>query len=466
MTLDDLILEHYSDVAIDKRLTAQVGLGERALPAFVIDWLVARFSGLGGLDKEALQEFVSNHLPDKSQSNVLRNKLVNGETLAILDSFSARVDIKTGAKLVSVPSLDINDARVEEYILERHPLLLVGHLWGAAKLRRRLDPNDESKGHVWIEDFKPMQVSGVDLQFYIMGRRHFAFSEWRELLVRSLGYNPVAYTEEQQHWLLTRLVPMVQSRCNLIELAPKGTGKSTVYADLSRHSWLISGGTVTRAQLFYDMARRTAGIITRYDVVVLDEAQSVQFDNPNQMVGALKGYLEKGEFSISQFKATSEAGFVLLANIPIGGNGEPLEDDYFKYLPPFLGETALIDRFHGILPGWKIPRISKESISATVGLKADYLAEVFHLLRMETRYVDWVREHVESTGDLRDIRAVERIASGLLKLFFPDLECITPELFVEYCLNPAKQMRQFVRRQLSQRDAEYRPQLAKIELKR
>lgn len=184
-----------------------------------------------------------------------------------------------------------------------------------------------------------------------------------------------------------------------------------------------------------------AGIITRYDVVVLDEIQTLQFDNPAQIIGAMKGCLEQGEFSVSQFKAISESSMVLLANIPIGTNGRTLEEDYAKSLPQFLQETALLDRFHGIIPGWNIPRISKESLAATVGLKADYLAEVLHLLRFETRYMKWVQAHITSTGDLRDIHAVERICAGLLKLYFPDLSTVSPSLFAQYCLEPAKQMR-------------------------
>lgn len=463
--LDVLINDVFGDVAVDKRLSAQVGLADRAIPAYVVDWLVARHLGPDGLDRNAVQAFITKHMPEKGQNQLILKRLTDGESVTILDSLSVRVDLKTGHKLAAIPLLDLNNAVVEDYLLDRNPLLLVGNVWGAVKLRWRQDPVDPEKYRVWVEDFKPMQTSGVDLDFFREARTQFSLSQWREVLVRSLGYNPAAYSPEQQQWVLTRLVPMVQSRCNLMELAPKGTGKSTIFSRLSRYNWLISGGTVTRAQLFYDMGRRTAGLITRYDVVVLDEVQTLQFDNPAQIIGAMKGYLEQGEFSVSQFKASAESGMVLLANIPIGSDGQPLEEDYLRTLPEFLQETALMDRFHGILPGWKIPRITKESIAATVGLKADYLAEVLHLLRFDTQYMEWVINHISSTGDLRDIRAVERISAGLLKLYFPDLSDVSPAVFAQYCLEPAKQMRRMIRKQLSLRDPEYKPTLAQIELK-
>jgi len=259
---------------------------------------------------------------------------------------------------------------------------------------------------------------------------------------------------------------MVQPRLNIIELAPKGTGKSYIFSRLSRHAWLISGGVVTRAQLFYNMQSRTAGVITRYDLVVLDEIQTIRFTDEGEIVGALKGYLEQGEFRVMQYRGTSDAGFVLLANVPIAANAEPKDADLFQTLPKWLkgpSATALIDRFNGLIPGWEIQKISKASLCDGVALMADYFGEVLHAIRLRPEYLQWVRQNTRSNGYIRDIESVERIAAAFLKLMFPDLEQVTPQLFSEYCLEPAKALRRRIRSQLALVDEEYSPELADIE---
>lgn len=307
----------------------------------------------------------------------------------------------------------------------------------------------------------------VDIDFYINARKNFTLRQWRELLIRSMGYNPSVYTQNEQMHLLTRLAPLIQQSINLIELAPKGTGKSYVYSRLSRHAWLISGGVVTRAQLFYNMGSKTAGVVTRFDTVVLDEIQTIKFSDEGELVGAMKGYLEQGEFRVMQYKGSSDAGFVLLANIPLNEDSTPKEIDLFRGLPSWLQgqtSTALIDRFHGIIPGWEIRKINKECLCDGMALKADYFGEIFHALRARTEYMQYVKDNTRSNGNLRDINAVERLAAAFLKLLFPDLSTALPEQFREHCLNPAKELRKRIRKQLAISDLEYSPELAEIEV--
>jgi ATP-dependent Lon protease len=254
---------------------------------------------------------------------------------------------------------------------------------------------------------------------------------------------------------------------NLLELAPKGTGKSYVFAQLSKYSWLISGGVVTRAQLFYNMAAKSAGVITKYDVVVLDEVQTIRLADEGEIIGGMKGYLESGEFRVMGFRGTADAGMVLLANVPMLSDRRPRSKSLFERLPKWLRgpeSTALIDRFHGLLPGWELPRITKEHLATCVGLRADYLGEVLHQLRLRDEYSTYTQQHLRTAGDLRDIRAVERISAGLLRLLFPDLSAVTPEEFDAYCVQPAKGLRAAIREQLAIMDEEYHPRLAEIEV--
>lgn len=380
----------------------------------------------------------------------------------ILDSYSVEVDIKKGRKIVIIPSLD-KKGFVKDEVLENHKLLLLGNVWGSGTLTLR--QSEDENNEIWMEGFKPMQTAIVDVDYFIEQRKNFTVEQWREMLLRSMGYNPESYLPNQQQWLITRLIPLVQPRVNLIELAPKGTGKSFVFSQLSRYAWLISGGIISRAKLFYEMTSKNYGVITKYDTVILDEVQTIKFRDPEEIIGALKGYLENGEFRVMNISGTSEAGFVMLANINMGTDGRPLLDNYFDALPKFLQETAFIDRIHGLLPGWELPRINKQMIGKGIALKADYFSSILHDLRKRGEYSNYFMENTFTDGDLRDINAVERLCSGYLKLLFPDLNTLTKEQFIEYCLTPAKRLRSIIRHQLSIRDYEYADRLAKIESK-
>ncbi len=466
-TLDDLITHSFPDVAVDKGASRRITAGQRAIPAFVRDWLVSRYTDGRNVDHERIGEFLAQHLPDKQQREVLRNRLLNGEELVLLDGYEVTVDLNRGERLLNIPSLDIFNARVRPTMVERYPLLLSGPVWGAGRLEYR---HTENGGEVWMTEFQPMQTAVVDLDYYIAQRSQFTIDQWQALIVRSMGYNPDYYTPTQRLWLIQRLALLVEPRLNFIELAPKGTGKSYVLSQLSKYAWLISGGIVTRAKLFYDMHLKAPGVITKYDAVILDEVQTLKLKEEGEIIGALKGFLESGEFRVMGFAGNSEAGFALLANIPIGPDEKPLQSGgrygcYFDALPHWLhgpDATALLDRFHGLIPGWELPRIKHHHLAEGMGLRADYLSEVLHALRLREEYAEFVSRFTRSEGDLRDIKAIQRIASALLRLLFPDLQ-IGGREFEHYCLQPAKTMRGLIREQLSIMDSEYKVQLATVD---
>lgn len=465
--VNGLIQGCFADVSIDKRLSRKVGGSDRAIPDYVSDWLVSRYSSGGIIDEDKINMFLARHLPDKKQKNPLLYELNSGATLKILDAYGVRVDVEGGKLILDIPSLDVSNAAVSDGIVDEHPLLLTENVWGSGTLVRRPKLDNPDRGEICMVDFKPMQTSIVDLDYYINARSSFTLHQWKEMLIRTMGYNPDVYSPEEQMLLLTRLCPLVQPRTNMIELAQKGTGKSYIFSRLSRHAWLISGGIVTRAQLFYNMSRRTAGVITRYDAVVLDEVQTIKLGDEDEIVGALKGYLESGEFRVMSYKGTADAGFVLLANIPLTSTSRPRESDLFKMLPHWLqgqGATALLDRFHALLPGWDVRKVSKECLCDGVALKADYFGEILHAFRNRGEYLTWAREHTRSSGNLRDITAVERLASGYLKLLFPNLGTADPMSFREYCLEPAKELRRRIRAQMALVDEEYSDKLAEIEV--
>lgn len=465
--LDTLILRCFPDVSVHKGIASSIGAGERAIPAFVRDWLVSRYSSGGSPDRGRIQRFLQEHLPDKRQRDFLKNRLLNGEDLTILDSFQVSVDLNRGERLLQIPSLDIFNARVNSRIVDENNLLLCGPVWGAGRLEYRRSGDG---GEVWMTEFRPMQTAIVDVEYFRAQRREFTIDQWRGLLLRSMGYEPPRYSPEEQQWLIARLSLLAQPRVNLIELAPKSTGKTYVFSQLSKHAWLISGGIVTRAKLFYDMAARAPGVITKYDAIILDEVQTIRLQEEGEILGAMKGFLEYGEFHVMGFSGNSEASFALLANIPIGPDGEPADTGgrrgcLFEALPRWLhgkDATALLDRFHGLIPGWKLPRIEKRFFADGIGLRADYLSEIIHALRVRDEYSDFVLEHTRGNGDKRDITAVQRLSAALLRLLFPDMN-VNRQEFEYYCLRPAKAMRAMIREQMAIMDPEYKVQLAAIE---
>jgi len=450
----------FGEVCIDKGLFLDSGMLSRSIPTFVAEWVLDRFCKDGVLNEETqgnINSFIKEHLPRKDQKEEIKHHLSQGESLTILDQFSVNIDLKTNTRRVIIPCID-EKGFVENFLLEKYPNLLGGGIWGAGTLvYYPPDPDSPgSVGQVWLKEFKPMQVSSLDLDYYCDARSEFTLTEWRELLVNAMGSNPNSFTPRQHQFLLTRLLPMVQRRVNLIELAPKGTGKSFVFQNLSRYVRVVSGGKISAPVLFYNLASQTPGLLTQNDVVVFDEAQTISFDNPGEVIGILKDYLESGRYTRGNKLASADAGLVLLGNIPMNSQGKPSEPVLFYNLPGFLQETAFIDRLHGILPGWELPRFRADMPARSIGFKADFFSEVLHALRERAGYDEYVVAHlkIHGTDDMRDKKAIQKLAAGYLKLLFPNLK-ISQEEFQIYCVDPSISLRQTIRAQLSKMDPEY-----------
>ncbi|GAB4190526.1 MAG: hypothetical protein OHK0022_03410 [Roseiflexaceae bacterium] len=457
---EEKALRLFGEVCIDKGAVQAAGFGTRSIPTFVSEWIVTRNVPAGTVDDDAkarIRAFLNRHLPTRDQKEQLKARLISGETLTILDHYSVTVDTAKNEYRLAIPCLDETRAALERHIIEDFPLLLGGGVWGVAKLQYYPPDHIRKQGQIWMVDFRPMQNARLDLDLYCECRAEFTLEEWRELLIASMGYNPDAYTPAQQMLMITRLIPLVQERINMIELAPKGTGKSFVFLNLSRYARLVSGGKVTAAALFYNNATRQPGLLSNYDLVIFDEAQSLSFDNPGEIIGVLKDYLESGSFARGGTqKIESGAGLMMLANIPLDASRQPLHENLFLELPDFLSETAFIDRIHGILPGWELPRIEQSFIGTGIGFKADYFGDVLHHLRHRAGYEQIVQQHNTITGttDRRDITAIQRLAAGYCKLLFPHGQPRADE-FSEYCLRPAIRLRQRVRDQLALLDPEF-----------
>lgn len=456
--------DYYGEVVINKGLMGKAGFGARAIPVYVGEWIISQFMDGDELTDDGRAEIVntiSKFLPQKADKNTILNRLMEQEEVRILDDFRVNVNLERNTHDLSIPLLDVSSGMVQKDIIENNPMLLKTGMWGLGTLRYvPPDGEDVRKGQTWMVDFKPFQTPGIDLDYFRDSRKHFNTDEWIDLLVSSCQFNPDVHQLSQKLLLLSRIIPLVEPRVNIAELAPKGTGKSFVFENISRYAAMIPGGKLSAAALFVNSSTKRIGLIPRYDVVVVDEVQKIHTDTAGEAMAGLKMYLESGRYRrVTGDMGTSEAGFVILGNITMGINRLPLyeSDGIFKELPSDLRESAFIDRIHGLIEGWFMPRVSRNTPSRTLGFKGDFFSEVLHELRVDLRYADYVSQSLQlpQSEDMRDNKAIARLAEGFLKLLFPDLE-LSEEEFISYCVNPAVRMRQQIRDELSKIDQEFK----------
>ena len=446
----------FGELSVDKRRLPSSGLTQLGVPAYVGEWVVDQLvSGEGELSETELNgmhEFINEMFPKKNEQGVYKHRLLSGEIVQLLTYLSVEIDINRAKRTrdAKIPALGLKDCWIADELVDQYQDLLKQGMWGIVHLG--LAPNNQG---VRVMDFEPMQAS-VNIPLYYEKRREFSTDEWRELMLISTGYNPAAYRVTEQLWILCRLLPLVQNRMHLMELAPKGTGKSYLYEQISPRIRLVSGN-VTPAVLFVNNQTGQEGLLARFDVVVLDEVQKLKFSQPEEVIASLKGYLANGRITRGgKIEIPSDCGFVILANIPLDENQQPLSELLVENLPEFMRETAFLDRFRGIIPGWEIPKFRQEMIADSAGLKADFFSDTLTAMRHETRHEEWVRRHVQFAHDtsIRDQEAIVSVASGLMKILYPDLNVEIVE-FNNFCLQPAVEMRQHVRNQLWVLDAEY-----------
>ena len=454
-------LDNYGALVINKSFARQAGFGSRAIPVYVREWIVAHYVGdLAEITDGArtkIADFVHKYAPDKSERETIKNMLYEQNDVKLLDDYSVQVDLRKGDRYLLIPFLDENRASVPPNIVTENGMLLSNGLWGVGTLSYA-PPSEDGPGQVLMRSFTPFQLASLDMDFFISRRKHFTIKEWIDFILNSMGFNHHIYDDREKLLLICRLIPMVEPRYNLIELAPKGTGKSFVFENMSRYV-TVRTGNITAPVLFYNDTRHTPGLITRYDCVVIDEAQKVKGDRTGELTALMKSYLEAGRFSRGgSGMITSETGIFILANIELDIHRNPLHEmiGLFRDFPNFLQETAFLDRFSGLLPGWHLPRVSKITPSVCLGMKGDIFGEILHMLRSDISYRNFVKTNMEldNCDDMRDNRAIEGGTTGLLKILFPDQQP-TEEDFYLYCVNPALEFRQRVRDELCKMDREY-----------
>lgn len=472
--LSQKIREQFSAMTIYKDPTSTGSLfAGRNLPSFVKDFLLKRYIKPDGtVDREKLTYFLDSVIP-LNQSEV-KDKLDCGEELILLARFIVYIDLVKGIRRFAIPDMGIkqSEGQIPEYVYKAHAGELVdGEKWGIIKLA--LLPNEDGKkNHVEMVDYKPFKpYKTVDVEYLKHAREAFTTQEWIDTLLSAMEYNADGFESQTEKLeFLTRLLIFIEPRLNVIELAPKGTGKSYVFGNISKYGWLVSGGKVTRSKLFYDKQKQQNGIMKNHDFTAFDEIQTIVFQEPAEIQAALKSYLESGKTTIDNNEFTSECGLMLMGNIPLNSNRLPVNYRYFDSLPQSFRESALLDRFHCFIEGWRLPRIHKGMIFTGWTLNVEYFSEILHALRTQNVYGIVFDQIVgyDKNADTRDFNAVKRIAVGYMKLFFPHWTSVSKvdmDEFEQYCLQPAIRRRGIVKEQCHYIDPEFKTSMPEFWLK-
>ena len=472
--LDNKIHDIFPEESIYKTPTRYNMFAGVNLPSFIKDWLIKRYSDeRENVDKEALFAFLEKHIPTKDSD--IKSRLMKGETIQILVRIIVESDLKSGLFKFSIPDIGIksNEGRISDYVMRsKKGILKEGENWGIVTLEY-VQPEGREKGYADLVKFKPFKPYSPDFDYYCEARKRFTTNEWIDFIIRCMEYNPDSSQFEsytQKLLFISRLLVFCEPNLNIIELAPKGTGKSYIFNNLSKYGWMISGGKVTRAKLFYDMAANKPGIIPNYEFVSMDEIKTIVFGDKEELQGALKGYLENGAFTMGHAKQTSTAGLILLGNIELDSHRMPINKRYFQELPEVFHDTALLDRFHGMIEGWYLPRITEDLKLEGYSLNVEYFSEILSMQRGVSKYASVVTDMLDipKNADTRDTTAIIRLATAYMKILFPNVKSIgdiSKKDFETYCFRPAYEKRKIVRTQLSISDMEYNPKMPDIKVR-
>ena len=467
--MTDKLRDYFEEMVVYKDLKNNNFFSSLGLPAFLRDYLLKTFSDdYGNFDMDEVSEFVKKFIPKKEDWMSIKNRIVyENESVKILTKITVDINIKTGEIAFTIPDFGVTEKEtlIESAIWDMYKdeLTRGGETWGIIKLGYR-PPDDTVKpkipGKIKLIGFKNFCPYSVDLDYYKDMRAHFSIEEWVDVLLGAIDYNAEGYeTELQKLSMLTRLLPFVEKRVNLIELAPKGTGKSYVFGHVSKFGLLTDGGKVTRSKMFYDANRRKPGYICGPDYLAIDEVKLVNFGDANEMRSILQGYLEYGTFNANGYNGESDAGVVFLGNIK-----EERMNEYeymLGELPMLFQETALLDRIHGFVKGWDIPRMNDGLKVTGWALNSEYFCSILHELRNDMSYRAIVERLVETPehADTRDTEAIKRMTTAYLKVLFPNVRNeydVDKIEFRDYCLLPAMKMRRIIKLQQGMIDTEYK----------
>lgn len=446
--LDSLLNRHFPGKVVRKDLTKLVKEGAN-VPVYVLEYLLGSHcatddeatiqDGLRTVKKILAENYVR---PDEAEK--VKSMIRERGRYKIIDKVTVTLNEKRDVYEAQLSHLGVKGAEISTSIVKQYEKLLAGGIWSIISMKYFFEEGQKGSPFI-VEELKPIQMPGMDLEELFQGRRAFTEEQWIDVLLRSTGMEPTTFESRVKWHLLARMIPLVENNFNLAELGPKGSGKSHIYKEISPFSILISGGQTTVANLFYNMTRRQVGLVGMWDVVAFDEVAGISFKDKDG-VQIMKDYMASGSFARGRDSINAYASMVFVGNI---SSVDTLvkTSHLFSPFPEAMIDPAFFDRFHAYVPGWEIPKMRPEFFTNQYGLIVDYLAEWLREMRKRS-FADAINKYFKLGRDLnqRDTIAVKHTVSGLLKLLYPNEEY--DKEAVRRCLEYALECRRRVKEQL------------------
>ena len=450
--IKEKLRQNFDGKIVRKDLTKKIKEGAN-VPVYVLEFLLGQYCNSD--DEKVIERGVQNVKriladnfvrPDEAQK--ILSKLRSNGSHTVIDMITVRLDIKRNIYLAEFSNLGLSNVPIEDEYPEKYDRLLCGGIWCIVQLNYEFIEEDKKNGNpVQIRKLTPIQMPHIEMRDLKQGRKAFTKDEWLDILLRSVGMEPDELNEREKWLLLTRMIPLVENNFNLCELGPRSTGKSYLYKEISPNSILVSGGQTTVPNLFYNMGRKSVGLVGLWDCVAFDEVAGIRFKEKDG-IQIMKDYMASGSFSRGKEEKAASASMVFVGNINQSVDVLLKTSSLFDPFPPEMGtDTAFLDRIHCYLPGWEIPKFRPEHFTNDYGFISDYLSEFIRELRKE-QYGDALDKYFRLGKNLnqRDTIAVRKMVDGYIKLLYPDGEFTKEQL--EEILNISLEMRRRVKEQL------------------
>lgn len=447
--LDDLLNEHFAGRVVRKDLTKLIKEGAN-VPVYVLEYLLGMYCASN--DPEVIEKgllnvknvLAENYVrPDEAEK--VKSLVRERGSYKVIDRVTVRLNEKKDKYEATFSNLGIKDADISAAIVKEYEKLLVGGIWVIATLSYYHEEG-QKESPFGVSVVKPIQMPNMNMGELFAGRKALSTVQWRETLVRSIGMEPAVLEENVQWHLLARMIPFVENNYNVCELGPRGTGKSHIYKECSPNSILVSGGQTTVANLFYNMSTRRIGLVGLWDLVAFDEVAGISFKDKDG-VQIMKDFMASGSFARGREQMEASASMVFIGNINQSVESLVKTSHLLAPFPEAMIDAAFFDRFHAYIPGWEIPKMRPEFFTDRYGLIVDYLAEFYREMRKRS-FADAFDKYFKLGNNLnqRDVIAVRKTVSGLIKLLYPHGEFAKED--VRVCLEYALQTRRRVKEQL------------------
>ena len=455
--LDDKINQSFSGLVVRKDLVKAVK-GNAIVPTYVLEYLLGQYCATddeatiqAGI--ETVKEILRKHYVHRNEAGLVRSTIKEKGRHKVIDRISVSLNDKEDVYEAEFSNLGIKKVLINSATVKAHQKLLVGGVWCIADIE--YEHSEEKSATPWIlASLKPIQISHFDFDAYVVSRQKFTTQEWIELLIQSVGFNPQMFGKRNQLLQLIRLIPFCERNYNLIELGPKGTGKSHVYSEFSPHGILISGGEVTVPKLFVNNSSGKLGLVGYWDTVAFDEFAGKKKKVDKALVDIMKNYMANKSFSRGVETLGAEASMVFVGNTDHTVPYMLKHSDLFDPLPAAFHDSAFLDRIHCYIPGWEVDVIRGEMFSTGFGFVVDYLAEILKSLRSHD-FSDRYKKYFELSENIstRDRDGINKTFSGLMKILYPQGDASKEE--IEYLLRAAVEGRKRVKDQLLRIDSTY-----------